>query len=755
MNKCISKCIVLSLIIFYSGSFGQNIIEFSDRVDMGIVNVPNLWEASGMVESRQNKHVLWAHNDRNNDNRIFAFNPMGEHLGDFWLNGITNRDWEDMAIGPGPDEGTDYLYIGDVGDNDAVHDNIFIYRLPEPNVNFNQDPVDIILTNIEKISLQYPDGKRDSEAILLDPVTKDLYVVSKRENGDIGVYRAQYPQSTTEVITLEKVSTLELWMVVSGDISYDGSEILLKTIWNVYYWHREAGESISKALENDPIILPYIEETQGEIICWSADKMGYYTLSEGRGWDYNSHLYFYPRIVDESIVVSEIMDNPLIVDDNTGEWFEIYNSSGSSLDLNGWEIKDNDSDSHIIQQSLVLTPGEYKVLGKNSNQAVNGGVDIVYQYENFNLDNDGDEIIIKTPLGDIADNVAYDNGLMFPNQEGKTRALLDPNMDNNFGMNWREATNTFGNGDYGTPGLKNFGYITEVTIREIQYPEYSNNNSPFMDQIITTSGVLMAEPFGYFPSQFYIQDSNELWSGLIGKKDFVDAEVGDRIKITGTIIEGGSVTSIIEISDYQILEKAVFGIDPLQVSTGVLSPGGGADPEAYESMLVTVSGICDNDDEGWRKWSINDGTGGTKVYNPYSDNFSPVVGDTYTVTGHQYFRDGAYCLLILNNSNIQLDIYNNTTVIPYFELKQNFPNPFNPNTTIQYSLPNESSVTITVYNMLGKEVNQLISKKQLPGEHSIQWNGTDYDGNKVGAGIYLFQIQAGDFIQTKKMVLMK
>ncbi|MFC1527970.1 alpha/beta hydrolase-fold protein [Candidatus Neomarinimicrobiota bacterium] len=90
-----------------------------------------------------------------------------------------------------------------------------------------------------------------------------------------------------------------------------------------------------------------------------------------------------------------------------------------------------------------------------------------------------------------------------------------------------------------------------------------------------------------------------------------------------------------------------------------------------------------------------------------------------------------------------------------FSLSQNYPNPFNPNTTIVYSLPHESVVDITVYNILGKEVNQLISKKQLPGEHSIHWNGTDYDGSKASAGIYLFKIQAGDFVQTKKMVLMK
>ncbi len=90
-----------------------------------------------------------------------------------------------------------------------------------------------------------------------------------------------------------------------------------------------------------------------------------------------------------------------------------------------------------------------------------------------------------------------------------------------------------------------------------------------------------------------------------------------------------------------------------------------------------------------------------------------------------------------------------------FALFQNYPNPFNPSTIINYSLPNESAVTITIYDMLGKEIDQLISQKQPSGKHSIQWNGIDHDGNIASAGIYLYQITAGDFVQTKKMVLMK
>lgn len=96
-----------------------------------------------------------------------------------------------------------------------------------------------------------------------------------------------------------------------------------------------------------------------------------------------------------------------------------------------------------------------------------------------------------------------------------------------------------------------------------------------------------------------------------------------------------------------------------------------------------------------------------------------------------------------------------STLPKEFVLYQNYPNPFNSNTTIHYSLPNESAVTITIYDMLGRRVNQFLSEKQPSGSHSIRWNGVDSQGNKMSAGIYFYQIQASDFVQTKKMVLLK
>lgn len=90
-----------------------------------------------------------------------------------------------------------------------------------------------------------------------------------------------------------------------------------------------------------------------------------------------------------------------------------------------------------------------------------------------------------------------------------------------------------------------------------------------------------------------------------------------------------------------------------------------------------------------------------------------------------------------------------------YSLEQNYPNPFNPTTTINYILTQESEVSISIYDILGKEVKHYRQIAQSPGSYSIQWNGRDQYSNPVSAGVYLYRLQAGDFIQTKKMVLLK
>ena len=90
-----------------------------------------------------------------------------------------------------------------------------------------------------------------------------------------------------------------------------------------------------------------------------------------------------------------------------------------------------------------------------------------------------------------------------------------------------------------------------------------------------------------------------------------------------------------------------------------------------------------------------------------------------------------------------------------FALHQNYPNPFNPETNISYDLSKDGATSIAVYDMRGTLVKTLINGLQSSGYKSVQWNATNNQGEPVSAGVYLYKIQAGDFVDTKKMILLK
>jgi len=90
-----------------------------------------------------------------------------------------------------------------------------------------------------------------------------------------------------------------------------------------------------------------------------------------------------------------------------------------------------------------------------------------------------------------------------------------------------------------------------------------------------------------------------------------------------------------------------------------------------------------------------------------------------------------------------------------FALHQNYPNPFNPTTQIKYDLPEDEMVSITIYDVIGRSIKSLVNTTQSAGYRSIQWDATNNLGEPVSAGMYIYMIQAGEFRQTKKMVLLK
>ena len=98
--------------------------------------------------------------------------------------------------------------------------------------------------------------------------------------------------------------------------------------------------------------------------------------------------------------------------------------------------------------------------------------------------------------------------------------------------------------------------------------------------------------------------------------------------------------------------------------------------------------------------------------------------------------------------------HNDTENMPTsFSLYQNFPNPFNPQTTIQFSIPNQSNVALEIYDIAGKKVKTLINERLDTGFYTINWDGKNEYGENVSSGIYFYILKAGNFKETRKMLL--
>jgi hypothetical protein len=271
----------------------DDVPEFGARINLGLVEYGGIDEASGIAASRKTDGVVWAHNDSGDLPRIFAIGADGRHLGTFTLNGISARDWEDIAAGPGPVKGEMYLYIGEIGDNGARYNLKHIYRFPEPDIDPDGAPAKKSIGTFDRITYRYPDGNRDAETLMVDPRTSDIYIVSKREDM-VRVYRLPYPQATDKTVIPKHVATLDLTSTNGGDISPDGSEILIKNYTSIFYWKLPESGDLWRAFDTKPHVVPYIPEPQGEGVAWKPDGSGYYTLSEEKSGR-PAYLYFYPR----------------------------------------------------------------------------------------------------------------------------------------------------------------------------------------------------------------------------------------------------------------------------------------------------------------------------------------------------------------------------------------------------------------------------------------------------------------------------
>lgn len=288
------KIWIINVLLICAGNcFAQQITKTETPYQLGIaicqIDSPDLDEVSGLVFGRKYPNRIYLHNDSGGEAAVFVIDSLGNRLGKIELEGVKNRDWEEIAIGPGKD-GSPNVYVGEIGDNLGRYENVSLFRFEEPKIIDGK-------VKPEKLVLTYPKGPMDAEAMFVDPLSEEIFIFSKRDslNTIFKVPITAFDQGEAELI---EVGKLPFTSVVAADISQDGLKILLKTYFAIYFWERSIGETVEEALKRKPIELPYSPEPQGEAIGFTADATAFYTLSEKR-FEFIPVLNRYPAITNK------------------------------------------------------------------------------------------------------------------------------------------------------------------------------------------------------------------------------------------------------------------------------------------------------------------------------------------------------------------------------------------------------------------------------------------------------------------------
>jgi hypothetical protein len=285
-----AKLLALTPNVPYSfTSLTRDTILFDSPQQVADLSAPDLIEVSGLAASHRNPGYIWMEEDSGNANEIQLVSQEGKIVARYVIDGVKNRDWEDIAVGPGPEPGEVYIYLADIGDNRFWHHEKIIYRFPEPSLNGQKLPYKGHITASEAIHLQLPDGAQNAEAILLDASSQELLLLTKGKQSF--VYSASYLSTGPQPTMMTRLFSLPFKDVTSAAVSSDGNEILIRTYEQLFYYQRNAGETITESLKQAPCLLPVATEMQGEAVGWAADGSGYFTASEKL--DSNPHGIFF------------------------------------------------------------------------------------------------------------------------------------------------------------------------------------------------------------------------------------------------------------------------------------------------------------------------------------------------------------------------------------------------------------------------------------------------------------------------------
>jgi uncharacterized protein (TIGR03382 family) len=232
-------------------------------------------EASGLAAARTRPGVSFLHGDNGDEPILAAVDRDGTVLGEHRIVDAENEDWEDLAAAPCPDEG-DCLYVGDVGDNDEARPNVTVYVVREPEAGDDE------IRSIRRYVGVYPDGPHDAEALLVDPCSGRIHVVTKEDPARVFAF----PFDPEDTVTLEAIAEITLpgptrdaRQITAADWDPDGDRLVLRGADRLYLFPAAPGAPPAATWNAAPEVLVGTTELQGEGVCFDGDDL----LTAGEG----------------------------------------------------------------------------------------------------------------------------------------------------------------------------------------------------------------------------------------------------------------------------------------------------------------------------------------------------------------------------------------------------------------------------------------------------------------------------------------
>lgn len=269
----------------YNSDLSDRLFRKGERA--GTITEQNLTEVSGIVTSSVNPGMFWTHNDSGDEPNLYLISKEGDVKMTVTLNGIKNKDWEDIALVNS--ENGSFIYVGDIGDNLGRRKKLFIHKLEEPKYN-DKATLEIDPEAIQTMTFRYENGARDAETLLVDHHSRELIIVTKRDEKCF-IYSFPFRDSVG-VIDLKPTGRGMLNGLTGGDANEAG-EILIKSYEQVYYWSPSEVSVAERIINGPDYRIPYIVEPQGEAICWDGAG-NFFTVSEFHQFS-KQYIYFYER----------------------------------------------------------------------------------------------------------------------------------------------------------------------------------------------------------------------------------------------------------------------------------------------------------------------------------------------------------------------------------------------------------------------------------------------------------------------------